>query len=265
MAAAGVPVAPGTTDPAADVDGGGGRGGPDRLPGDGQGGRRRRRHGHGRGRRRGRAADRVREGPRLRRADVRRRLGADRALLPVGAPRRGADPRPGRRPGGRAGRARVLGAAAQPEAGRGVAVAGLDAHPGAAGRAAGRGGPGRRGGRLPQRRHGRVPARPGHRGLLLPGDEHPAAGRAPDHRGGLRHRPGRGAAAGRGRAAADVRPGRAGPARARDRAADQRRGPQAVPARPGRDHHLGRAAGEGVRVDSGYAAGHHGHARTTTR
>ena len=60
----------------------------------------------------------------VRRADVRRRLGADRAVLPARTPHRGADPRPGRRPGGRARRARVLGAAAQPEAGRGVAVAG---------------------------------------------------------------------------------------------------------------------------------------------
>ena len=67
--------------------------------------------------------DRVREGARLRRAHVRRRLGADRALLPPGTPRRGADPRPGRRPRRRARRAGVLGAAAQPEAGRGVAVA----------------------------------------------------------------------------------------------------------------------------------------------
>ena len=40
---------------------------------------------------------------------------------------------------------------------------------------------------------------------------------------------------------ADVRPGRAGLARPRDRAAGQRRGPEAVPARPGRDHDLGRA------------------------
>ena len=69
--------------------------------------------------------------------------------------------------------------------------------PGAARRPARRGGAGRRGGRLPQRGHGRVPVRPGHRRLLLPGDEHPAAGRAPGHRGGVRRRPGRGAAAGR--------------------------------------------------------------------
>ncbi len=40
---------------------------------------------------------------------------------------------------------------------------GVGADPAAAGAPAGRGGPGRRGGRLPQRRHGRVPARPGHR------------------------------------------------------------------------------------------------------
>ena len=60
---------------------------------------------------------------RLRRADVRRRRGADRALLPAGAPHRGADPRSGRRPRGGARRARVLGAAPQPEGGRGDAVA----------------------------------------------------------------------------------------------------------------------------------------------
>ena len=113
---------------------------------------------------------------------------------------------------------------------------------GAASRPARRGRAGRRGGRLPQRRHGRVPARPGDRRVLLPGDEHPAAGRAPGDRGGLRRRPGRGAAAGGLRAGADVRPGRPlAPARPRDRAADQRRGPEALPARPGRDHHLGGA------------------------
>ena len=40
---------------------------------------------------------------------------------------------------------------------------------------------------------------PTDRRVLLPGDEHPAAGRAPDHRAVYRRRPGRGAAAGRGR------------------------------------------------------------------
>ena len=48
MAAAGVPVAPGTTDPAADVDAAVAAAAEHRLPGDGQGRGRRRRHGHGR-------------------------------------------------------------------------------------------------------------------------------------------------------------------------------------------------------------------------
>ena len=134
----------------------------------------------------------------VRRADVRRRLGADRAVLPPGTPRRGADPRPGRRPGGRARRAGVLGAAPQPEAGRGVAVPG--GHARAARAAAGRGASG------PARRSATATPAPSSacstrrtRRVLLPGDEHPAAGGAPGHRAGLRHRPGRGAAAGRRR------------------------------------------------------------------
>ena len=75
---------------------------------------------------------------------------------------------------------------------------------GAAIPAPGGGGAGRRGGRLPQRGHGGVPARPGDRRVLLPGDEHPAAGGAPGHRVRLRHRPGRGAVAGGLRAGADA-------------------------------------------------------------
>ena len=56
--------------------------------------------------------------------------------------------------------------------------------------------------------------------------------------------------------AADLRPRRARPARARDRAAGQRRGPEALPARPGRDHRPGWSRpATGVRVDAGYAAG----------
>ena len=55
----------------------------------------------------------------------------------------------------------------------------------------------RAGGRLPQRRHGRVPARGRRRrrALLLPRDEHAAAGRAPGHRVRRRRRPGARAAA----------------------------------------------------------------------
>jgi acetyl/propionyl-CoA carboxylase alpha subunit len=77
MAAAGVPVAPGTTDR---------RGEPHRISGHGQGRGRWRRHGHGRRRRRSGAAHRIRQGPRVRRADVRRRLGAHRALFPARTP-----------------------------------------------------------------------------------------------------------------------------------------------------------------------------------
>ena len=131
-----------------------------RLPGDGQGRRRRRRDGHGR-RPPTRPAlrteyEKVRG---VRRADVRRRLGAARAVLPAGPPRRGADPRPGRRPGGRAGRAGVLGAAPQPEGGRGDAVPGRRRRTCGSGCCAAAVRAGEAVG-LPQRRHGRVPARP---------------------------------------------------------------------------------------------------------
>ena len=64
---------------------------------------------------------------------------------------------------------------------------------------------GRRGLRLRQRRHRRVPL-PGRR-VLLPGDEHPAAGRAPGHRAGHRPRPRRVAATGGVRRAPRLHPG----------------------------------------------------------
>jgi hypothetical protein len=82
-------------------------------------------------------------------------------------------------------RARVLGAAPPPEAGRGVAVRGADpeelrAQMGKAACDLARG-------RLRRRRHRRVPVLGGR--VLLPRDEHAPAGRAPGHRDALRGRP----------------------------------------------------------------------------
>ena len=106
----------------------------------------------------------------------------------------------------------------------------------------GRGGhQGGQGGRLLQRRHGRVHL-PGRR-VLLPGDEHPPAGRAPGHRGDHRHRPRRVADPRRQRRAAadDARGGAGSPARPRHRGAHQRREPRGrkVPAVPRHDHQAG--------------------------
>ena len=84
---------------------------------------------------------------------------------------------------------------------------------------------GRRGDRLPRRRHRRVPLRRGAGGVLVPGDEHPSPGRAPGHRDGVPHRPGR--AADPRRRGRDLR--RALPRqarRARDRGPAVRRGPR---------------------------------------
>ena len=133
---------------------------------------------------------------RLRRRHALRRA-ADRAAAPRRDPDLRRRPRPRRAPV----RARVLGAAAASEDHRGKPVAGADAR-----RCATRmgDGGGRRGagGRLPQRRHDRVPARGRRRrrALLLPRDEHAAAGRAPGHRAGDRHRSRARAVAGRDRA-----------------------------------------------------------------
>ena len=148
-----------------------------------------------------------------------------RAVRPQGPARRGADHR--RRSGRHLGRrrARLHGAAAQPEGDRGVRV-----H--RAGRTAGeqrdpcRRGAHRRRGGLPQCGHRRVPRRPRDRPLPVHGGEHPAAGRAPGHGGDLGARPGQAAAAHRARAAGSTgRPPAV--ARSRHRGAVVRRGPRA--------------------------------------
>ncbi len=93
-------------------------------------------------------------------------------------------------------------------------------------------------GRLPRRRHGRVPGRR-RRHDLLPGGQHPAAGRAPGHRGDRRHRPGPRAVPDRRRREAAAHRG-PDAARALDRVPDQRRGPG--PRLPARARHGHRAA-----------------------
>ena len=68
----------------------------------------------------------------------------------------------------------------------------------------------------------------------------------------LRHRPGRGATAGRRRRGPGIRRVDADRDGARHRVADQCGGPQAVPPRTGRDHRLAEPSGPGIRVDAGY-------------
>ena len=121
---------------------------------------------------------------------LRRRLHVPGALRRAAPPHRAADP--GRRARQRdpPGRARVLGAAAPPEAHRGGPQPGR--HTGAAPRDGRGGGPGHARGRLQQRRDGRVPAGRA-RPLLLHGDEHAHPGGAPGHRAGVRPGPAPGA------------------------------------------------------------------------
>ena len=111
-----------------------------------------------------------------------------RRALPRPAPaRRGAGPGRHARQRDRGRHPRLLAAAPPPEAGRGGARA-------VPHRRAARPDPRQRQGdlprgRLPRRRHGRIPGRPG-RHHLVPRGQHPAAGRAPGHRGDRRPRPG---------------------------------------------------------------------------
>ena len=108
-------------------------------------------------------------------------------------------------------RARLLGAAPPPEGDRGGAGAGPAGRDARSAWARRRSRPRRpsaiaapaRSSSSPTRRSGLTPRR-----LLLHGDEHAAAGRASGDRGGDRARPGRMAAAGRGRRAAAAPPGR---------------------------------------------------------
>ncbi len=212
-----------------------------RLAGGHQGRVRRRRSRHARGeqRRRGRGglrvgAVRVAQGLRARRV-------LRRALPHLAAPHRDAGHRRHARQLRLDRRARLLRPAAPPEAGRGVAGAGVPAgDPPGHGR---RGREGRGGVRLLQRRHRRVPV-PGRR-VLLPRDEHPAPGRAPRHRAGVGHRPGARADPGRVGREAELQPGRHRAARPRHRGPRQRREPGRwqVPAVTRAHHHARAAAG----------------------
>ena len=123
MAAAGVPVAPGTREPVGDVEGGG-RGGrasatrswsrrPAAVAASAWASRTTRRGCARRSRPRGPAPSGS--------SATRRSCSSGTSAGPA---RRGADPRPGRRPGRRAGRARLLGAAPPSKGRRGDAVAG---------------------------------------------------------------------------------------------------------------------------------------------
>ena len=124
-------------------------------------------------------------------------------------------------------------------------------------RAARRGAQGRRGDRLPRRRHRRVPLRPGDRAVLLPGDEHPAPGRAPGHRAGARRRPGRASArGGRGRFptaryARDLsRPGTRSRCGSTPRTRPPTTSRRAARSRPSRS-----PLEPGIRVDAGFESG----------
>ena len=249
---AGVPLAPWSGGPVADLAAGPQAGRVDRLPADGQGdrGRRRPRHPAGaiaRGPRRG-----LRTGQLRGVEDGRGRDGLPRAGDPRRPACRGAGCR--RRRGHRvdAGRPGLQRAAAQPEGHRGVRLDRAGRRAGEAAALARR--RTRPGGRVRQRRDGGVPLRAQPAAAVLPRGQHPAAGRAPGHRGHHRRRHRQAAAAHRGgRHAGRDRPGRAAGLRARHRGQAYRRGPGArLRARPrpdrasrpaGRPGHQGRHRG----------------------
>ena len=154
--------------------------------------------------------------------------GVPRALRRPRAPHRGAGPRRHARQRRVPRRARLLGAAAAPEADRGDAVAARRRRRSARGSPTPR--PRSCARRIRQRRHDRVHPRRG-RLLLLPRDEHAAPGGAHRHRDG--DRPGPRRAADRGRARRLARRPRGVAPRARDPVPDQRRGSRAeLPAGP---------------------------------
>ena len=198
------------------------RRGPDRLPADAQGHRWRRRARHPQGHLRRRARRRLRAHPRRGAARLRLGRGLPREAGHRCPARRGAGHR--RRPGVGVGdrRARLLGAAPQPEGHRGVVVARARRRPDR--RAQGLGRAARHRGRVCRCRHRRVPLPPARPVLRLPRGQHPPAGRAPDHRGRHRHRPGAAADPRGVRRPAHGPPARRG--RARRRGAAQRRGPR---------------------------------------
>ena len=131
-------------------------------------------------------------------------------------------------------RARLLGPAPAPEAGRGEPGSELPRRrPYRDGRGVGEGGERLR---VRQRRHRRVPL-PGRR-VLLPRDEHTAAGRAPGDRVGHRSRPCRVAAPGGLGRGPRIHPGGRAAQRTRDRGPHQRRKPSRRRVHPlPRDHH----------------------------
>ena len=157
-----------------------------RLSGDAQGqlGRRRARHAHRRERRRPEGDGRDRA-PRSQ-GGLRQRRGVSREAGAARAPHRSAAARRFARQPRASVRARLHGAAAQPESDR--TCAGDVFHRRATAGAVRGGAEDRSGSELPQRRHGRVSAGRRHRQVLLHRSESAHPGRAHRHRGGNRHR-----------------------------------------------------------------------------